>query len=104
MRRIACAITLALPLLVTSCAETSAYTPVPGQGPHSDYVSSHLASWGQSMSHAGYTLHYNLLNTNSNIPPYEAWIPGTVEREATTIGMTLDHFLFGYDWENPYID
>lgn len=80
------------------------HTPVPGHGRYGAYWASRANSFWHTVGHAGYTMKYALLNTNSDLPPYDSWYPEQMQRSKTTIHKTFDTFLFNYDWDDPYIN
>jgi hypothetical protein len=90
-----------LPVHETAAAD---HTPVPGHGRYGEYWASRANAYFRTIGHAGYTLKYLLLNANSDLPPYDSWYPDAMERGKTTIHKTFDTFLFGYDWDDPYIN
>jgi len=82
---------------------TASHTPVPGDGTRWSYLN---ARWGQqfrNIKHAGYSLKYMLLSTNSDLPPYDNYFSDQMSRDKTTILQTIDTFIFGFDWDDPYI-
>ena len=82
---------------------TASHTPVPGDGTRNEYL---LARWNhqaRNIKHAGYTLKYWLLGTNSDLPPYDNFFPDQASRDKTTVLQTIDTFLFGFDWDDPYL-
>ncbi|HMS17795.1 MAG TPA: hypothetical protein PKA37_13220 [Planctomycetota bacterium] len=91
----------ASPLQETVAAD---HTPVPGNNNMRAYWSKRMNSHVSNVRHAGYTLKYLLLNTNSDLPPYDDFFPDQMSRDKTTIHKTLDTFLFGFDWNDPYIN
>lgn len=80
------------------------HTPVPGNNNMGAYWSRRINSHVKHARHAGYTLKYLFLNTNSDFPPYDNFFPDQLSRDKTTIHQTLDRFLFGFDWNDPYIN
>ena len=80
------------------------YTPVPGDGNMGKYWAIRANHHWSHIRHAGHTLKYILLNTNSNLPPYDNFFPDQLSRDKTTIHKTFDTFLFGFDWDDPYIN
>jgi hypothetical protein len=83
--------------------ETTAgdHTPVPGNSNLDEYWKFRGNSFGDSVTHAGHTLKYLFLNTNSDLPPYDTF-GEQLQRDKTTIHKTFDTFLFGADWDDPY--
>ena len=79
------------------------HTPVPGNGNMEAYWMKRINSHVKHMRRAGYTLKYLLLNTNSNLPPYDNMYPDQMSRSKTNIHKTFDTFLFGFDWDDPYL-
>jgi hypothetical protein len=80
------------------------HTPVAGNNSMTAYWTKRMNSHVSHMRHAGYTLKYLLLNTNSDLPPYDDFFPDQLSRDKTTIHKTLDKFLFGFNWNDPYIN
>jgi len=80
------------------------FTPVPGNNNFGAYWATRANHHITNLQHAGYTLKYVFLNTNSNLPPYDNFFPDQMSRDKTTIHKTFDTFLFGFDWDDPYIN
>ncbi|MAB89399.1 MAG: hypothetical protein CMJ90_08075 [Planctomycetes bacterium] len=82
---------------------TASHSPVPGDGTRNGYL---MARWNhqwRNFKHSGNTLKYWLFSTNSNLPPYDNFFPDQTSRDKTTILQTIDTFLFGFDWDDPYL-
>lgn len=80
------------------------HTPTPGHGKYGAYWATRANSMFHHVGHAGYTMKYLFLNTNSDLPPYDSWYPEQMQRSKTTIHKTFDTFLFNFDWDDPYVN
>jgi len=77
--------------------------PAPGNNDYGD----HLGGWGETqlnnLAHAGHSLHWILLHTNSEDVPYERWHDDQLPRAMFTIGKTFDLAFLNYDWDDPFM-
>ena len=80
------------------------HTPVPHGGDFHKYWSSRIESHRAHFTHIGNMFRHYLFGTNYDQPPYDIWFPDVMQRDKTTIHKTIDHWLFLYDWDDPYIN
>ncbi len=83
---------------------TPGNSPVPGNGKFFAYWQARNAAMRKGFVHAGNTMKYLLLNTNSNQWPYDSWYPTQLARSKTTMHNTFDTFLFNFDWDDPFVN
>ncbi len=81
---------------------TDSNSPVPGNGKFFAYWRLRNDGMRKGLVHAGNTMKYMFLNTNSNFAPYDTWYPTQMTRSKTNMHSTLDLHLFNFDWDDPF--
>ena len=77
-------------------------TPAPGDGGF-DYWEMRSASFSRQWDRIHDNIMYNLFSTNTRYAPYDTWGDSYL-RDTTTILQTIDHHLFGFNWNDPYLN
>ncbi|MSR75931.1 MAG: hypothetical protein EXS14_10735 [Planctomycetes bacterium] len=77
-------------------------TPTPGNGNFFAYWRLRNNAMRKGLEHAGHTMMYLFLNTNSTHPPYDTWYSTQLTRSKTNMHRTFDIHLSNFDWDDPF--